>query len=158
MIYYKDLNGYDKLLIVNGCKPEWMPKWVQVDLIFGCSCNQHDVDYFAGGLEADRLEADKKFLESMKNRIKQSKLCCFKKWLLKRAANSYYKLVRKFGDSTFEYRHRKTEDGKLVSYQLQSALSLPSYSPQIDYRLKTEGVKIVKHNNRWYLQSEMKPN
>jgi len=162
MILYSDLNGYDQLLICNGCKPEWFPDWVNADLIFGCACGQHDVDYFAGGLESDRKEADEKFYKKMQLLIKESKLGWFKKWLLRRAAKAYYKLVKKFGDSTFSYRHRKTSDGSLVSYKLTSSFSLPSYCQQADYRFykngKFEDKKLERHNNRWYLKTELKPN
>lgn len=162
MIYFKDLNAYDKLLICNGCKPGWMPDWINADLIFECDCNQHDVDYFAGGLEADRLEADKRFFESMKASIKKSKLGWSKKWLLRRAAKAYYKLVRQFGDDTFSYRSKRNSEGKIVSYKLTSCFSLPSYSPEVDYRFNPGrefgNKKTVKFNNRWYLETEYKPN
>ena len=151
----EDLNGYDRLLIVNGCKPEWMPKWINADLIFKPACTQHDIDYFAGGCEQDKKEADRIFLNSMIALVTAQNFNWFKRWWYTRAAHTYYKLVSKWGDSTFEYRYKKSGN-KNIPFRLEK-YDLPSYSIQADYRFlggDFKGIKIKRVNERWYLASE----
>lgn len=152
----KDLNAYDRLLIINGCKPEWFPDVINVDFIFNCDCNQHDIEYWQGGSEQERKESDKRFLKNMKSRINDSKLGWFKKWTMRRIANSYYKLVRKFGNGTFQYRYQKFSD-KIVPMILD-VMDLPSYSTQLDYRFisgEFNNVQVKQIGNRWYLEKEL---
>lgn len=153
---FSDLNGYDRLLIVNGCKPEWLPDWIHADMIFRDACNQHDVDYFAGGCEKNRKEADENFLKKMKDIIKSKKYGWWKRWKMNRVAKAYYKLVRQFGDTVFQYRY-KLVDGKKEAMILTKK-DLPSYSPQVDYRFIDgcyKGIIAVRRNSRWYLKGEV---
>lgn len=154
-IRIEDLNGYDKFLIINGCKPEWMPKWINADLVFKEACAQHDIDYFAGGCDLDRKKADKKFFEHMSNLIKEKKFNWFKRWWYIRASVVYYNLVSEYGHKSFEYRYRK-KGNENIPFTLEK-YDLPSYSPQADYRFtvgafKNIRIKVIK--DRWCLASE----
>lgn len=149
----KDLNKYDKLLICNGCGPDsFKGKFKGVDFIFLEDCNQHDVDYWAGGQEPERLAADKRFYESMKKRIKEGNYGAFKRFIYYFMARNYYKLVRKFGGSFFEYRSRLIGGEKTA--MILNTKDLPSYSPQVDYSFidgRHKGLKYRSFNGRWEL-------
>ena len=67
-LYSNDYYGLTKIVkdkICNGCKPEWLPKNWDFDLIYEDECNHHDWDGWIGGTEKDRKRTDKSFLKRM---------------------------------------------------------------------------------------------
>lgn len=154
MTELKDLNKYDKLLICNGCGPDgFKGKFKGVDFIFKDDCNQHDVDYWSGGHEEQRKEADERFYANMKKRIKEGDYGVFKRFIYYFMARNYYKLVRKLGNRFFEYRSRRVGEKEVP--MILNAKDLPSYSSQIDYRFTGSGIynktKYRSLNGRWEL-------
>jgi len=156
LIDIKELNAYDRLLIINGCKPEWMPKWIDADLIFKSACEKHDILYWAGGCGSMKKKIDDIFLADMLSLIKEKKFNWFKRWIYNRAAKAYYRLVREWGDSTFQFRFRIV-NGKTVGFAL-TAKDLPSYSPQVDFRFLRgcyKDIPYTRRDNRFYLSGEL---
>ena len=75
------------------------------EFIFNEACKRHDLNYKIGGTELDRLLADKQFLADMRFEARKQP----KRWryIYYALAYVYYKAVRRFGDSAFEYRGKK---------------------------------------------------
>jgi len=100
-IKFEDLTDDEIKNICNGCgskggiiKPP--------ELMFHASCNKHDYSYHLGGTEADRKRADKGFYKAMKKDAWRADTW-WKCILCRRAAHIYYRAVRRFGKSSFNY-------------------------------------------------------
>lgn len=88
----------------NGCGRESWPEWVKDYLFnwfFEASCNKHDEGYQEGGDEARRKECDDKFLEAMLRDV--MRLPFYKRAVPFFMAHLYYRAVRTFGKSSFNY-------------------------------------------------------
>jgi len=85
---------------LNGCggKGHWLdpPEW-----LFTASCDHHDFNYWLGGDEQARLEADWQFYQAML--IDASKASWWKRPWYKLMAWAYYKAVRWFAKDYFHY-------------------------------------------------------
>ncbi len=69
----------------------------------------HDYRYWSGGTEADRLAADREFMEFMFDIIEERHW----RWmrpLARRRALTYYDAVRAIGDKFFNYREETKDD------------------------------------------------
>jgi len=91
--------------VTGGCGPGWFGDWLVPDTIWflniRASCRIHDWMYYEAVCEADKVRADRVFLNNMLRQIEGG---CSWKWLsfLRRIrANIYYKAVRDFGGPTF---------------------------------------------------------
>lgn len=80
-----------RLLAANGCGPG-SADWLIPDFCFEECCAIHDACYDHGGNESDRKKCDDSFLECMEEAGPD--------WL----AEIYYRAVRRFGKSRFNYR------------------------------------------------------
>ena len=107
MLKYTDLTQSQKDSLTNGCgsKGGWFKP---PNFIFTASCNQHDFYYWRGGVEADRLIADDKFYEFMKQDAKSCGNLLIKAVHLF-IAWFYYRMVRHFGKDSFSYGKMKTK-------------------------------------------------
>lgn len=97
---------------LNGCggKGAWLnpPDW-----LFEASCDHHDFNYWLGGDEAARKEADWQFYQAML--ADAAAASWWKRPWYKMVAWSYYKAVRYFASSFFHYGPERTlEDLKAV--------------------------------------------
>ena len=72
-------------------------------VFFNASCDLHDLSYYIGGNEADRLKADLGFLRAMLNDCDRIKNNIIKKAYYTTWAYLYYFAVRNFGSKYFEY-------------------------------------------------------
>ncbi len=101
--------------VLNGCggKGHWLapPSW-----IFIASCYHHDFNYWLGGDERARKEADWQFYQAML--IDASKASWWKRPWYKLMAWSYYRAVRWFAKDYFNYT-----DTERTLEDLQEALS-----------------------------------
>ena len=102
MVRYRDLNSACRKTLCNGCggKGSFVDP---PDFCFTASCDHHDFNYALGGLEKDRLKADRQFLKAMK----QDTLRLTGWWrrtMAWLAAHWYYFAVRRFGKPYFTYR------------------------------------------------------
>lgn len=97
---WRNWNALERSVITNGCggkgglldPPEYL---------FTASCGQHDANYWLGGSDAQRLEADRQFLDAM---LKDADLApWYSRWWLKGAAWRYYWAVRLMGAKFFNY-------------------------------------------------------
>lgn len=100
-ISIKELTEYQKKAICNGCGANNVflnpPDWIFTD-----SCDQHDLDYWIGCTEQDRIEADNIFYKSMLEAAKiKSNFITYGYY--KFIAWIYYNCVRKFASKYFYY-------------------------------------------------------
>lgn len=94
----------------NGCGPEWMSKYPITDKIRGwlwdwfheASCDKHDEGYRLGGTEVRREYCDIRFYQAMLNDADKIH-SYFYRFLAKKQAWVFFKLVRKFGSRHFNY-------------------------------------------------------
>jgi len=132
-----ELNEYDRKVIHNGCKPAWFPKGLNANFCFKKACNQHDLAYYYGWAENDRKKADKVFYKNMKKAIKKTKAGWLKKMFYKVMAYKYYKLVRWFGKSAFNY----------------APMPLPSTLVDKDEIFEYNEIMLIQ--GRWFTKSEV---
>lgn len=97
----RNLNGPERATLTNGCggKGGWLNP---PDFMYTASCNHHDFNYWLGGTEADRLEADRKFYEAMKRDV--ARLPWYRRPFYYGIAWMYYRAVRLCGKRFFHYR------------------------------------------------------
>ena len=96
-----DLSPQQRYKLCNGCGSKGGPVPVP-DFIWKDACDQHDLDYWVGGNELDRLAADRALLQS----ILLSSFTAETAWARTRrkvAAHAYYWAVRAFGARSFHY-------------------------------------------------------
>lgn len=102
---YRNWTLYERAVICNGCggkggvfkPPQYM---------FTASCDHHDANYWLGGAEKDRQEADEQFYEAMK--FDASFAPWWQRWWLYGAAWRYYSAVRFWGEKYFNYGKERT--------------------------------------------------
>ena len=99
----------EKKRVCNGCGAKgWKGKLVP-ETIWGCcvtpACNVHDWMYEEGGLESHKETADEMFLANMLALIDEYTDWKFIKWLRGQRARTYYKAVKKMGESYFKYKN-----------------------------------------------------
>ena len=91
-------------MTANGCGPAWMPERLK-KLLFNwfheASCNRHDWGYTVGGNSKRRKVCDEKFLEAMLRDA--DRLPRFKRKVAIAQAHIFYRMVRMFGYSRFNY-------------------------------------------------------
>lgn len=105
---WRNLLPEERRAITNGCggKGGWFNP---PDYLFTASCDHHDFNYWLGGTQEDRREADEQFYEAM--RFDASLAPLWQRWWLYGAAWRYYVAVRWFGKKYFhEGRERTWED------------------------------------------------
>lgn len=98
---------------LNGCggKGSYIPI---PDWIFTASCDHHDFNYWIGGTEDDRAEADWQFYQAMLEDA-NSQTSWWKRGWYRWWAYVYYKAVRSFSSSYFYYGEERTlEDVKAI--------------------------------------------
>lgn len=98
---------------LNGCggKGSYVPV---PDFIFEASCDHHDFNYWLGGTEEDRAEADRQFYEAMLRDADSQGSWYTRAWY-RWWAYVYYKAVRHFASSFFNYGDERTlEDVEAV--------------------------------------------
>jgi len=114
-IELEDLTMEQFSAIVNGCGGEGLPQPPQ--FVFEEACARHDLDYWIGATELDRLVADRLFLHRMA-------AAAWRAGGLRRipllwAAWAYYRAVRAFGGAFFYYGPRKRGKADLVGWPPQ---------------------------------------
>lgn len=87
--------------ITNGCKPSYLPSWLQVNKskIRRCCCNKHDFMYWIG---YPRAKADKIFLDDMNRRLDG--------FFQRQVNKMFYWLVDKFGETAWCSTPKTLED------------------------------------------------
>ena len=98
------LSPEERDFLSNGCQSQKAPKWVQKltpQFVFRRSCDIHDCYYYIGNTKADKKNCDDFFYNEMRAEIK--KKAWFRKPLLHLAAFIYYRLVVKYGNSSFHF-------------------------------------------------------
>ena len=143
------MNEYDKLIICNGCSPEWLtsalPTWLLswflnfVNGAFKPACDDHDVAYYKGFNDQLKNRADKVFYRRMKRIIKKRVKWRYR-WLHYIKAYIFYKMVQKVGFTAFTYADKER--------------ILPSYLPNLDTKIRNNRIQCVWLFNRWWLRSE----
>ena len=93
----------------NGCGTSgWKGKLVP-DTIVGCcvtpACNIHDWMYHEGGLEADKVNADKLFRKNMIDIIMASSRWALIKYFGRQRVWLYYRVVKAMGGLYFKYKN-----------------------------------------------------
>ena len=141
------MNEYDKLVICNGCRPEWLSDVIPdklekviapyFDEIFKNACNIHDLKYFIGGTKRDKKEADKDFYIAMKLSIKRNSHWYSRLWFRYKAWQ-YYRLVRKYGNSAFNFKT-----------PIDSIRQFPSFYPYKYQKVRDLNIHTIWVNNRW---------
>lgn len=100
---YMELDDAERFVICNGCgaansKFDFIP-----DTLYGLSikeaCYRHDYAYYVGKTEADKIAADKQFLNNMLAIIEAKGGLL--KWLRSWRAMTYYNAVRDKGHKAF---------------------------------------------------------
>ena len=144
------MNEYDKIVIANGCRPEWLSKKIPdklenilkpyFDEIFKSDCNIHDYKYYIGGNEQDKKIADKDFYKAMKQSVKRNAHWYSRLWFYYKAWQ-YYRLVKKFGNSAFNFKAPIT-----------SIKQFPSFYPYKDQKLRDLKIQTIFINNRWEIR------
>jgi len=142
------LNKYDIEVLDNGCGPSWLLDYLPdflvsaledyKDQIFEECCEDHDVDFFFGGTRREFNIANKKFYKCMKNVIKK-KGSWYSRWWFYYKAYQYYKLVAKFGWSSFN------------SKDIRDLEDLPSFNPSKSQEVTQRCVWI---DSRWWTRDE----
>lgn len=103
---YENLSEAEKKFVCNGCggKGSFIPV---PNFFFEASCQAHDLKYFIGCTEIDRLNADNDFYKAMKRDCKRVR------WYLRILlfphawAWIYYKAVRLKGKKFFHFAEQK---------------------------------------------------
>lgn len=103
-VRFRDLTEDQKKLICNGCGPKG-GYFKPPNFIFKDSCNHHDFNYWLGYTEKDRKKADLQFYQAMKRAIKLQPW--YKRFYYYIVAYIYYRSVRYFGKSAFNYSDRE---------------------------------------------------
>ena len=99
----EDLTEDQLLIIWNGVGSDTIPI-KPPHFLFGKASIRHDVLYYIGGDESDRLAADIRFLEDCKQAIKEHNCSYIKKVWYYFWAYVYYYGLRKLGNKgSFEY-------------------------------------------------------
>lgn len=101
-LIFEDLSAEELAYLSNGCGPKiWGIK--VPDLVFRSDCDRHDFDYWVGFTSADRLKADKRFLQAMLDSAEHitgwfasARRVWYRFW-----AWRYYYAVRLLGKSAF---------------------------------------------------------
>ncbi len=102
---WKHLDEKQRSAIANGCGGKG--GWVKApNFRFYGSCNHHDFNYWLGGDEKDRCNADDQFYSAMGFDVKR--LPWYRRPLARLAAWTYYKCVRGFGEDYFHYGPERT--------------------------------------------------
>ena len=83
----------------NGCT--WSPDKIPFVGWFGDCCDVHDFLYWAGGAEADRLRADRQLRDCMRAKVAHEGWA--KRAAMRWVSWRYYRYVRRFGGSHFNY-------------------------------------------------------
>lgn len=94
--------------IVNGCGPAGWKIDLVPDTIWGLSitkaCDIHDFCYFLGETLADKVEADKLFLENINVLIANKGGWRWLQALRRRRARTYFNAVSRFGMDAFNHK------------------------------------------------------
>lgn len=115
MKVFEELTQYQIELISNGCGAKASCLKPPHSIFFKASCDKHDIGYFQGGSEEDRLECDIKFLQAMlndcskvKNRISRYRYILW--------SYLYFAAVRTYGFQYFTYRHQRLTLEQVIYY------------------------------------------
>lgn len=115
-----DLSGYelleDSAIAVkecNGIGANWMPTWMRVTISTLCpsivlAADIHDLRYYNGGTEADRLRADTEFLTNVELIALDYNI--LRRWIVRSTGQKMYELLRSFGRWAWNYKHPHTEE------------------------------------------------
>ena len=105
---FEDLTTEQRDYLVDDCGK---PGFLNVpDFVFEIACERHDFDYWIGFTKTDRLSADLRMYNAMKEAIKHESW--YRRWWLYVVANTYYYAVRVGSSPFFHYgtRMRSLED------------------------------------------------
>ena len=117
LILVSELTPALRAAICNGCGPHswkfkghtWRSKWFAIATPGGsAACNQHDLDYWIGGTEADRHAADLRMRDTMI--AEANKRWFLARWLLRSEAHLFYRLVDTEGGTRFRHGPKRTRD------------------------------------------------
>lgn len=115
-----DLSGYelleDSAIAVkecNGIGADWMPGWLRVTISTLCpsivlAADIHDLRYYYGGTEADRLKSDAEFLTNVELIAMDYNI--LRRWIVRSTGKKMYELLRSFGGFAWNYKHPHTEE------------------------------------------------
>lgn len=116
-IAVSDLTPALKAYLCNGCGPTewkfrghtWRSKLFAPPTPGGsAACNQHDLDYWVGGTQADKDAADARLRDSMIALANQRWFLA--RWVLRQEARLFYDLVQREGHQYFFYGPQRTRD------------------------------------------------
>jgi len=104
---FRHLTQKELGFISNGCGSKG--GWIKVpNFIFKASCDHHDINYWIGGTESDRIKADWQFYEAMIEDANSYGWYCrfwYRWW-----AWVYYQAVRRLGYKYFYYGTPRTRE------------------------------------------------
>lgn len=115
-----DLSGYELLedraiafRECNGIGADWMPGWLRLTISTLCpsialAADIHDLRYYYGGTEADRLKSDAEFLTNVELIAMDYNI--LRRWIVRSTGQKMYELLRSFGGFAWNYKHPHTEE------------------------------------------------
>lgn len=108
---FRNLNSLERGVICNGCGGKggfFRPPQYR----FRASCNHHDFNYWIGGGDVERKEADDQFLAATLEDAGLAESWWRRLWL-RGAAYRYYWAVRAFGGKFFNFKDASETDDQL---------------------------------------------
>lgn len=115
-----NLSGYELLADsdvavreCNGIGADWMPSWMRVTISTLCpsivlAADIHDLRYFYGGNEAERLRSDTEFLTNVELIALDYNI--LRRWLVRSVGQKMYALLRSYGRWAWNYKHPHLEE------------------------------------------------